>query len=191
MTSAHTLIDQLLQRVRDPQGAIVTRAFALTLLSKAQQFLNAKLGVVLDTTTLVAEPQRCFYPIREVLPQSQRVLFVQDGPRDLLYVPWRTFWYMKRGWPREIAERMQLWSTVGRDVLVLWPAGRVSTNVSVLSIKLTDPLTAENSAVEMGDEKARMIVDLAEVLALLKLRKPGLVTDAMQALTARITELAA
>ena len=71
MTLAHELIDQVLQRVRDAQGVIVTRPFALTLLSKAQQFLNARFGWVLDTTTLVTEPQRCFYPIQPLLPQSQ------------------------------------------------------------------------------------------------------------------------
>jgi len=183
---AHELIDQVLHRVRDPQGVVASRAFVLDMLSKAQQLVNAKLAFVLDETPLVTEPLRCFYPIRSLLPQSQTVMFVTVGNKDLLRVPWRGFWAMKRGWPREVAEQMQLWSLVGRDVLVLWPSRRVATTVTVKSAKLTTPLVNEQSVPDLPDDVLPLVVDLAEVLVLLKMRKADMAGEAMTMLHGRI-----
>lgn len=185
--AAHDLIDQVLQRVRDPQGTTASREFVLKLLSSAQQLLNAKTGYVTDEATLVTEPLRCFYPIQALLPQSQKVMYVRDASdRDLLPVTWRSFWYMKRGWPREVAERLQLWSTVGRDVLVLWPTLRASETVTVVSAKLTTPLVNEHESPELPDNLLPMLVDLTEVLTLLKMRKQAIAGEAMSSLLGRI-----
>lgn len=187
-TSAHTLIDQVLQRVRSPEGVTAPRDFVRRMLSVSQNLVNAKLNLVFDDATLVTEPQRVFYPVKAMLPGAQKPLFVKEGARSLVYTPWRTFWYMKRGWPREIAERYQLWSLIGRDVLVVWPASRVATALTVTSTRLCASVADEDALMELPDDTLPMVVDLAEVLTLLRMRNLDPSLEAMQSLVGRMKE---
>ena len=183
---AHDLIDQVLARVRDPHGVVASRPFVLSMLSKAQQIINARLAFVLDEATLTLEPLRCFYPIRLLLPKSQRVMYVRADGKDLLHAPWRSFWYMKRGWPRAVAEETELWCMIGRDILVVWPSRRVASTVTVVSAKLTDPLGGEQSTLELSDTATALVVDLTEVLVLVKMRKMVLAEEALRSLDTRL-----
>ena len=189
--AVHDLVDQVLHRVRDPMGVIASRDFVMLMLSDAQRIVNAKLAITFDTQALVTEPLRCFYPIVDLVPESQKVLYVRQGQRDLIYVPWRNFWAMKRGWPREVAEQMQLWSVVGRDILVVWPTLRAATTLTVLSARLTAPLVNEAETPDLPEDALPMVVDLAEVFVLLKMRKVDLATEAMQSFAGRMKERAA
>src|SRR5262245_52652867 len=104
-TATHVLVDQVLQRVRDPEGVVASRDFVRLMLGYSQQIINAKTATVVDETTLTTEPRRCFYPLVSLVPHSQLVTFVRDSyGKDLVPVSWASFWYMKRGWPRTIAE---------------------------------------------------------------------------------------
>jgi hypothetical protein len=187
-TQAGVLVDQVLQRVRSPEGITAPRSFVLKMLSASQNLVNAKLNLVLDTATLTTEPERVFYPIRALLPQAQKPLFVQEGPRDLVYAPWRSFWYMKRGWPRQLGERYELWSLIGRDVLVVWPARRVATPLVVTSTRLTVALANERDLMELPDDTLPMVVDLAEVLTLLRMRNLAPASEALESLIGRMKE---
>jgi hypothetical protein len=115
-------------------------------------------------------------------------LFVREDSRDLVYAAWRTFWYMTRGWPREVGEQHQVWSRIGRDLLVVWPSRRVSASLTVISCRLPAVLQNEADAMELPDDAMPMVVDLAEVLTLLRLRVFGPAQTTMEALAGRMKD---
>lgn len=176
---AGPLVDQVLSRVRDPQAQLTSREFVLGRLSDAQRLVNARLGLILDEATLTTEPLRIFYPIRDLLPLATRVMFVEQAGRNLVPVPWKTFWYMARGWPRSVGGTLQLWATCGRDLLVLWPALRVATPVTVKAAKLTSTVDSDNDEMELPDDTLPMVVDLATLFVLLKARDYGPMVEVM------------
>lgn len=190
-TPAHVLVDQVLQRVRSPEGITAPRAFILRILSAAQNLVNAKLNYVLDTVTLVTEPERVFYPVRTLLPQATKPLFIREDGRDLVPVPWRTMYYMKRGWPRQLGERHQLWSLITREIVVVWPAKRVSTSLTVVSTRRTLALTGEQDLLELQDEALPIVVDLAVVLTLLRMRNLAPIAEAAESLVTRMKSASA
>lgn len=181
-------VDIVLSRVRDPNGVITSRDFVRSRLADAQRLLNARFGWVLDTTTLTTEPERIFYPINALLPASAQVRFVRQNERDLVRVPWETFWYMRRGWPRTLGPRYEIYSVIGRDVLVVWPANRISTALTVRSAKLTDDFASDFSEFEVHDEMVPMITDLATALTLLKVRDFAPMDEVMSSLKGRLKE---
>lgn len=188
--TAGEVVDTVLERVRDPNAVITSRDFVRDRISDAQRLLNARFGWVLDIATLTTEPERCFYPIAALLPAATQVRFVRDGQRDLVYVPWKTFWFMGRGWPRRLATQSEVYSTIGRDTVVVWPATRTSVALEVRAAKLTTQLVNDASEFEVRDEMVPMISDLATALVLLKARDYAPIDEVMNSLKGRLKERA-
>lgn len=187
---AGPLVSEILLRVRDPDAKLTSRDFVRARLSDAQRLVNARFAFLYDETTLVTEPLRLFYPLTALLPAATRPVFVTEGERNLVPIPWRSFWHLSRGWPRTVRNAFQLWSLIGRDLLVVWPAQRTSVNLTVKSAKLTTALDSDNDPLELADEVLPMVVDLATVLTLLKAREYGSMTEAVALWKARMKERA-
>lgn len=185
---AGPIIDQVLQRVRDPEGVIASRDFVRSRISDAQRLLNARFGWVLDANPLVTEPLRLFYPVALLLPEAQRVWYVRQGGRNLAYVPWSTLTHMEQGWPRALGSRYEIWSRIGFDTIVVWPAmSRVET-LTVESSRITALLDSDDDDFEIHDDVVPMVVDLATSLVTLKMRQLGPAAEVMNTLLGRVKE---
>jgi hypothetical protein len=182
------IVDQILQRVRDPEGVIASRDFVRDRISDAQRLLNARFGWVLDTTTLTTEPWRLFYPIVPLLPEAQRVWYVRQGGRNLAYVPWQTLTHMEVGWPRALGPRYEIWSRIGFDTIVVWPATTAATALAIESSKITLDLVADHSEFEVRDDVVPMVADLATALVTLKMRQLAPAAEVMNTLLGRVKE---
>jgi len=187
---AGPLVDQVLERIRDPQGSITSRDFVRARISDAQRMLNAKYAWTLDSATLVTEPKRIFYPLTNLLPEASRVRFIQQGDRNLVMAPWSTWFGMRRGWQRVVGPAFVQWSPVGRDMIVLWPSMLTSESLTVLAARLTDALDADDDEMEAPDDALAAVVDLATALALLKARDLAPISEALAELVTRTKALA-
>lgn len=177
-----SLVDGILLRMRDPGGDAHPRSLVRSLLTAWQRLLNGKFAWSLETLTLSTEAWRQVYPIAALLENAVRVVAVREGTRDLIPVTWTEFWYVRRTWLRDVGPRYDEFALVGRDVLVLYPAQREATSVSVVVARLTADLTDDTVAVEIPDDYVPLLMNLVELTLLLRTR----IYDPMKVLTEAI-----
>lgn len=182
------IVDQILQRVRDPEGVIASRDFVRSRISDAQRLLNARFGWVLDETPLVTEPWRLFYPVVPLLTEAQRVWYVSQGGQDLTYVPWKTLTHMEQSWPRAFGPRYEIWSRIGYDTIVVWPATSRAESLAVKSSRITTLLDSDDDDFDVRDDVVPMITDLATALVTLKIRQLTTAAEVMNTLMGRVKE---
>src|SRR5256885_1296057 len=131
------LIDILLRRVRDPHALGTARTLARLVLSHSQRVINAKAKYVLTIETLTTFEACLIYPIGALLPNSARIVTVRDDGHDLDYEPnWRNLANHRSDWFRQVKPQHQVYSMIGRDLLVLYPAKDYDSIVEVVSVKL-------------------------------------------------------
>lgn len=183
---AGTLIDTILQRIRDPQGSAHSRDLVRSLLSHSQRMVNARTKSVLETLALTTDPNRLFYPIAALVPNAIRVEAVRSEGRDLSKCDWRSYQFVDAGWFRAVSDRFETWSLVGRDLLVIYPAKAITSSVDVVYSKLTNDLVAEDTATEIPDDDLPAVVDLMEAILLAKQRTFEPATEAVKRLVNRL-----
>lgn len=185
---AGELVDRLLARVRDPDALGTSRATCRLLLTHLQRIVNCRLGYVVGTLTLATVPYQQIYRVSDPVqaPLAMRMLGVQEGSRNLKKIKWPEFWYMDRAWSRAIGSAFQLWSMIGRDLLVLWPSKPGADSVTLVYAKLTNELTDDTIAIELPDETVPLVLDLAEALICYKQRVYGPITKLAETIPKRL-----
>ena len=163
-TPAHILCDILLQRLRDKEGITHPRATVFKILTAVQRAVNERKKLVLATLPLTTKAYQVFYPVTPNLANTIDIAAVHDeNGLDLHFVDWHTFWYTDRGWHRRTADQFRLYSKVGREILMVWPAKQVDATVNVVTVVKTDDLDEEVS-IQLPDETFAVIEDFAEVI---------------------------
>lgn len=180
MEVAGTLVNTLLQRVRDPQGAIHSRGTVRTLLSHAQRLINAGLRATIAEATLATEPSRLIYPISALLPNVIHVESVRADDRDLADIDWRLLWHIDGTWFRRTGDRFEGFARIGRDLLVLYPAQTVTASVTVIYTALTATLEGDATPTDLDDALHSPMLDLTEALLLLRARDYAILPSALQ-----------
>jgi len=165
------LISFLLRRVRDPQGLGTTRDLARLALSHSQRVINAKAKYVLTTETLATFEACLIYPIKALLPNSARIIAVRDDDRDLDYEPqWRNLVNLEGNWFRHVSFQHRIYSMIGRDLLVLYPAKDHDSTVEVVSVKLLPNFASDSSTAEIPNSDEDFLLDIAELILTIKNR---------------------
>lgn len=184
MTQAGALVTTLLQRVRDPQGAAHSRAFALAILSDAQRLVNLAQRHVLVEETLTTEARRMIYPVSSLLPLSARIEYIRDSVRDLTPTTIRALSHVDQRWPSRMGLTFESWVPIGRDLIIIYPAKTAASSVTVVSTKLTTAFAGEGDEVELPPEAEPAMLALAEAILLLRSRMWGPFGDAIKRLAA-------
>lgn len=168
---AHTLIDLVAKRVRDPQNFAHSRAFVLARLSDAQRFINGALGLVTTTTTLSTLPRKLIYTLSGDLTTTLRPLSVREYTRDLCKLAnLNQLNHLDLHWFRSLGHRFEAWCPIGRDLIVIYPAKDVASTVTVVHVKLLDVLAAEADTTEIPDEYLEAVLTLTEAMLLIRQR---------------------
>lgn len=180
--AAGTLIDTILERIRDDIGVGTSRTLTRTTLSSAQRFVNAWLRNVLDTVTLTTYPHQQLYATTAGgLEGLIRIEGVRDGDRNLTRIPdWRELAHISTSWFRDVSDQHEAWSLIGRGVLVLYPAKVQQSTVDVIGSKLTDALTTEAMVTDITDDRLRTLLDLTEAVLTLRGRNLPLAASKIQ-----------
>jgi len=183
------LVDQLLHRVRDPDALGTSRDFCRLILTHVQRILNCKLGYVVETVALATVPNQQIYKVSDPAQatRAMRLVGVQEGTRDLKKVKWEEFFYLERKWSRAIGNRFDLWSMIGRDLLVIWPAKTTADSVNLVYARLTDVLTDDTVAIELPDDAVPLLLDVSEAMVCLKKRTYQPLTKLVETIQKRLT----
>lgn len=186
------LVDELLRRVRDPHAMANSRELVRRFLHHAEGIIGTGLRVNQETITFTTERKRLIYVIPDI---NERIVFldaVQAEGRDLDFVPFDTLVAEGSGWFRRLSSQFSFYSTVGRELLVLYPGVDRTITITLLAITyISGPLT-ESDTTTLEDEKVPAILDFAELFLLLRSRrldalKPTL--ERLQVLLAQRREL--
>lgn len=169
--TAHDAIDRVLARVNDRGGSIHERDLVRRLLSQAQQALNGSMRDVRASASFSTVPTQPFYKISEVLPACLTIETIEVAGQEIDPIPFDTLSMLDGGWMRSGADRPEYWSTVGKDLLVLWPAAASSISVTARYVRLTPSLDSEDDLLVLPDERIDQLLDLVDSVLLLRERK--------------------
>lgn len=193
--TADSMTTEVLTRVRDANGVMHTAAFVRARLTDAQRYLNGLLGLVLGSSSLTLNPSQNFYVLTSAVPLSIRVVGVRGSSltRDLAPAPSiDSFLIYGPTWMRQTAARSEAWTTVGRDVLVVYPAASFTQSLDVVYAKVTNVLAITTDVSEFSTEQCDLIVTLTEAILLLRQRDLQAAARAMDRLRRMVTpEMAA
>jgi hypothetical protein len=168
--------NSLLRRARDPGGLATTVDEAMSLLSRAQQLLNLGLQAVIDETVLATAPYQQLYALSAV-PRAGRVIAIRQEGRDLSTTAWSTLKHTSRGWSGDVGDRFELWAPLGWTYILLYPMVPYVAEVTVVSVRLIEPIASGSTNLVIPDELTPPLFDIAEALLALKMRKLAVLLD--------------
>jgi len=183
-TATADLISNVSRRLRDPSNVRHTAAEVLSVLNHCQRVLNFAKGSKLATNSaVVTAANRTLYENTDIhATDVQRIVAIRQEDRDLIFVPWKSLIHNDHRWLRRTGDRFELFSTIGRDLFVLYPALGYASTVEVTYVKAPATMVSGGQAPEVEDNLMPLLVDMAEVILSVK-NKPF---NTLPAILARI-----
>lgn len=178
------LLATVSRRLRDPSNVRHSAALVLQVLSHCQRALNRFKGDNLATTALTTTAGRTLYKWTEVhATDVQRILSIQQDDRDLHPVDWKEIVHCDDRWLRRTGPRHEVWSPIGSDLFILYPAVGYATSVSVTYCDAPADMVA-GANIELSDDLAPLLADMAEAILSVKNKQ----YDTVEGLTKRLAE---
>jgi len=169
--TAHDAIDQVLARVNDRGGIIHARALVLKLISQCQQSINGASRDVRGTATFQTVTAQPFYKISEVLPSCLTMEYAEAEGEELNQVPYESLQTLDASWIRARADRPDYWASIGKDLLILYPATVSPITVTARYVLLTPELGSEDDDLVLPPERIDQLIDLVDSVLLFRERK--------------------
>lgn len=167
-------VSELLRRVRDPQGAIHSRAFARDILSRCQQIVNAYKQLIIVTEPVATLPLQQVYQLRAVLPKASSVVGIYEKGNPLTDAGnFIDLAHADPRWFRRTGDRFDSFARCGDDIFIVTPGKEVASTIYVNYVKLTEPLTNDGVSFDFRDHDLPVVMALAEAVLLLRNRDFG------------------
>lgn len=176
--TGQALINELAERLRDTSNVAYPRASVLRIINLVQDNVNVRLGLVHANATLITDSHaiysletltRCAYPV-QVFGQSE-VTLVNDGVRELDYIPFNSLVRQEPDWLRKFGQRSEIFSTAGRNLLIILPVPIVPETLKVRYVTHPTALADDNvTQWDLPDEFKPLVLDLCEAVLLLRAR---------------------
>lgn len=193
--TADSMTTEVLARVRDPNGIMHTVTFVRNRLTDTQRYLNGLLGLVVASSGIVLGATQNFFVLSSSIPSSIRIVGIRGSnqTREVAPVPSiESFLIYGPTWARRTGPYLESWTTVGRDLLVVYPAASALGSIDVFYAKLTNAFSDAATLSEFSAEQCGLIVTLTEAILLLRQRDLQSAARAMARLRQVITpEMAA
>lgn len=166
------LINEVANKLRDPNNTGYSRAMVLRMLNASQDLINMRLGLVLGSATLTTANTSVYSLSSAVATNAARVLTIRESNRELSNVPWNRLLFEDVEWLRRFGKRAQMWSQIGRELLIVSPIPEVSTSLTVVYVKHPTAILDNGvSTSELPDEHMSILTDLTEAICLFRSRE--------------------
>ena len=166
-----TLIDASLRRVRDTGAAAHSRASVLTVLSNAQKVVNVGTFAQVRSSTMTTNAEQLVYQVSSTLSRIGRILGIQHEGRELDFIEWRMLKNIDPGWWRRTGPQFKVWSAIGRDLLIIYPALTAVDHVGISYVDLPATVNDESEGSYLPDDENVLMVDIAEVILRIRTRQ--------------------
>jgi len=166
------VINTVLARVRDPDGAVHSIPLCQDLLTRLERLYNTARHVVTNQTIIATMPDLQLYGLPESVPEGTQILQVAHGNRFLERCSLTTLRAMDARWPRAIGNRFECFMQIGYTWLLLWPALHYPDTVTITSAELTADLTTSppGGTLTIPAVSTGIVMQLLEVVLLLRQR---------------------
>jgi hypothetical protein len=167
------LIDELLRRLRDLAAtpSAYPRADVLDIINRCQRSINSGLGLFTASASLTIT-NASIYNVTSVGADVIRVVDIRDNDRILKFVPWDQLIYEDPQWIRRRGSQPEIWSRIGRELLVITPISDPDGTVTCVYLKQTTNLAdAAAPPIDIPDEFKPVLLDLAEAVLLFRARE--------------------
>jgi len=165
------LITELSRKIRDTTNVGHTRVLVLDVLNRAQRAINARLGLV-HTTATFSTTNSPLYDIPTIASDIVRIVAVRDANRELDQVDWRDLVHQDYKWLRRRGPEALLFSTIGREVLVIVPAPQIATTLTAVYVQQTANMDdGAVTVLAIPDAFKPVLLDVSESVLLFKARE--------------------
>lgn len=192
-TNVGILSAEVADRVRDPSYMGTSQANVILLLSFAQQVINGIVEDVVVTSGLVLQPRTVIYALSGFLPNCVHLLAMRDASgRDLdpLYGGAGEIANIDLRWPVAVSDVPRSFAVIGRDLVAIHPGvNNQSNTLTAVYSQLTSALATTSDTTVLQNESDDALLDLTEILLLLKNRDLSPVKNAMARMATRLNEL--
>lgn len=169
--TAQHVTDQLLRRVRDPQGTAHSREFVRDIVSRAELIVNIATRAVTESASFpLRVHQQLYGPLSVIVPRAAKIIGVHDRSREVTEVAWNDIHHYDGAWFRRLGPEPQMWALVGRDMLLVHPGLEYDYPVQLIYSLVPDPLVTEIQEMLLPEQFTPLILDIAEVILLTKQR---------------------
>jgi hypothetical protein len=158
-------------RLRDPQNTAYPVALLNRLISQCQRLLNVNQRLIIRTTALTNTANQVLYQVTAIASDIARVEMVRQDQRDLFDIPWESLQHQDRRWMRRVGARLEYFSRIGNDVLVVAPATPTPVNITVVYTSVPPDVTGAPGDVSISAEYVPLLQDMVEATALLRSRR--------------------
>jgi hypothetical protein len=178
-----------LRRIRDPGGIANDRTFVRDLISRCQVAVNSMIHSIMGVATLTTMAQKQFYRFSADVPTIVAPHFIRDtDDRDLYPSSLAELNATSPSWHRRLATRHEAFAMIGNDLLILHPAKEVDSTVTVIGPAVTTALTTEATTFEVHEHDVATVLDLAELMLLLRARRYDTLKPLITKFASRVKE---
>jgi len=176
MATAGVLIDDILRRVRDPQGAATSRAQVLDLLDRCQIVVVRQTGTLIRDRTVTFPSAKLIHKIDTAAVLRIVDIYNASTDKRLSRMRWSALVQVNTRWWRETnTAGPTSWAPLGSNYFLIYPGlGLVSFQYTLREQLRPAELTAEEVELELPTEHHHILVDLVEALVLLRSREDSL-----------------
>ena len=176
--TAGEVLTSLTLRLRGPAHSTV---LMYQIISHCQRLINLRRGAVLESVPLTTTPEQLFYNLTQF--GVLRVEGIRSGSHDLKPTALKNLGYLSRQWGRARSEVVRLWGSVGRRLVFLFPATVSAQSLTVTGVTASADVAVPADVMDLPNEHLNAVLDLAEIVLLLKERRHLSVPVALERLS--------
>lgn len=161
------VIDSLARRVRDPNNTAHPRDLVRDLLDRVQVLINGKEKFIAQTQLFTTTPGQAIYSIQATFGDLVEVTDVDHDECSLSHIlNWRSLWKINPHWITDQQPTPEGWATLGRTLLVIYPAPSQEVTLKVTGVKRTTELVSESSIFDLESQDADLVKDAVQSILL-------------------------
>lgn len=175
MAASFDLVNTVQRRLRDVGKFAYPDATVVRMLDHIQRAIQAAEHPITATAIMPTQPGVTLYRLPGLaLPAgTTRIVRVEAEGRTLARVPWHSLVHQNPGWLRKVGRRIEVYATIGMDILVLYPAQSLGGSATLTYVVPPPPLvnTVGVQDILIPDEMLPLLQDLAEVVGTVRGRR--------------------
>lgn len=179
-TNGNDLITELSRRLRDTSNERHARTTVRDILTQCQRVVNLHKADKVSSASFTPTAGRTLYQVSTVAADVARIDDIRHANRSLQPVAFHALAHCDTRWLRAVGSRYELFSRIGGDLFVLYPAMNPAEAVTVVYVKVPSDVADAATAIDLRDDYVPLLLDLAEVVLSARVKLWSALPDLMK-----------